>query len=114
MVGATCQRSDLVTAPQGRRRRSGACTGEFGIVQDRATMRNEGVAERQGCELFNTSQGKQRIRIVIGRFGGGSFAFRLPVGELLVVDVNRFQPSSLVVERGVRPDVLERDKQFLV
>eukprot|EP00965_Chrysotila_dentata_P182204 6016727-Pleurochrysis_carterae.AAC.3 len=31
VVCATSQRPDLVTAPKGRRWRSGACTGELGI-----------------------------------------------------------------------------------
>eukprot|EP00965_Chrysotila_dentata_P180563 5961236-Pleurochrysis_carterae.AAC.2 len=40
MRATSQQRPDLVTAPQGRRWRSSACTGELGVVQDRAAMRN--------------------------------------------------------------------------
>eukprot|EP00965_Chrysotila_dentata_P049361 1635852-Pleurochrysis_carterae.AAC.4 len=93
-VGASSQRPDLVTAPQGRRQRSSTSTGKLDIVQHRTTVRNEGVTERQGRELFDTSEGEQRIWIIVGRLGGDSFAFRQAVGELLVVDVDCFQPGG--------------------
>eukprot|EP00965_Chrysotila_dentata_P260819 6214045-Pleurochrysis_carterae.AAC.2 len=108
------QRPDLVTAPQGRRRRSCASAGELGVVQDRAAMRNESIAERQGCKLFDSAQSEQRFRTIVGRFRCDGFALRLAIGELLVVDVNRLQPRGQVVERGIGPNVFERDSPFLV
>eukprot|EP00965_Chrysotila_dentata_P082916 2735864-Pleurochrysis_carterae.AAC.1 len=98
---ASNQRPDLVTAPQGSRRRSCASTGELGVVQDRAAVRNESIAEGQGCKLFDSAQSEQRFRIIVGRFRGDGFTFRLAIGELLVVDVNCFQPRGQVVECGI-------------
>eukprot|EP00965_Chrysotila_dentata_P126023 4165007-Pleurochrysis_carterae.AAC.1 len=67
-------------------------------------MRNESIAEKDKGASFVIRRSEQRFRITVGRFCCDGFTFRLAIGELLVVHVNRFQPRGQVVERGIGPD----------
>eukprot|EP00965_Chrysotila_dentata_P067873 2245094-Pleurochrysis_carterae.AAC.1 len=87
---------------------------DFRVVQHVAAVCKQGLAKVEGRELLYPAKCEQGVSVIVGGLRSERLALRSTVVNLLVVDIDCFQPCPKVTDRWIGPHVGEGDEAHLI
>eukprot|EP00965_Chrysotila_dentata_P014358 475731-Pleurochrysis_carterae.AAC.3 len=87
---------------------------DFRVVQHVAAVCKQCFAKVEGRKLLYPAKREQGVSVIVGGPRSKRLALRRTVVNLLVVDIDCFQPRRKVTDRRIGPNVGKRDESRLI